>query len=794
MQTNDVVQSNDDPYELMSLPAPSVAAAVARGFAESRFGLTGELQPLASERDQNFRLTTANGETAVLKISNAGESPAVLDFQAKALEHIARQAPHLPVPHIVRGVDGEALQRLDTPQGVSLVRLVSWLDGMPVETVPSTPPLRRNMARMLAELGLHLRGFFHPSARHPLLWNVGEAEAVRPLARHIKDRARRSLAESNLERHARYCAPLLPGLRAQVIHNDCNPDNVLVSAADLTTVCGIIDFGDMVHAPLVNDLAVAIAYQLVGQPDPLTTACEMLAAYQSVYPLEADEIDVLFDLVKLRLTMSVCICNWRALEHADNVAYILGSHERYWQTLETLASLDARAAGDALRRAAGLPGRGALRAWTGEAEAALRRRREALLGPSLRLSYDRPLHIVRGEGAWLYDAGGRPYLDAYNNVACVGHSHPAVADALAAQAHRLNTNTRYLHEHIVDYAERLGQRFPGELSVCFFVCTGSEANDLAWQIACAASGGSGAIVTEHAYHGNTTAVAQLSPEELGPGRQEEWVVTVPAPDSYRGVNGTPAPDVAAGERFAAHLDTAIDTLAARGRRVAGFFADTIYTSDGIHIAPPGYLAAAWQKVRAAGGLCIADEVQAGFGRTGEHLWGFEQQGVVPDIVTLGKPMGNGHPLAAVVTTPAIAAAFAAGRYYFNTFGGNPVSCAAGLAVLDVLERERLQENAREVGRYLRARLASLMSAHALVGDVRGSGLIYGVELVQDRGSRAPAADAAREIVNEMRREGVLIGRTGRLDNVLKIRPPLVFARENADQLADTLDKVLRDKG
>ncbi len=776
----------------MTLPAPAVAADTAHAFVQKTFGLTGDLYPLASERDQNFRLSTDDGETFVLKISNAGESPTVLDFQVKALEHIARQAPHLPVPHIVRGADGEALQRLDTPDGECLVRLVSYLAGAPVETVPSTPALRQNMARMLAELGLHLRGFFHPSARHPLLWNVGEAASVSMLARHIAEPARRSLAEANLERHARSYASLLPGLRAQVIHNDCNPDNVLVTVADPTDVCGIIDFGDMVHAPLVNDLAVAIAYQVVGLRDPVTTACEMLAAYHGVYPLEAAEVDILFELVQLRLTMSVCICNWRALDHADNVAYILGSHERYWQTLEILDTLDARAVSDAFRHVTGFPASDA-GSWTEEAEAHLQRRRQALLGPSLRLSYDRPLHLVRGEGVWLYDAGGRPYLDAYNNVACVGHSHPVVAGALAAQARRLNTNTRYLHAHIIDYAERLAELFPGDLSVAFFVCTGSEANDLAWQIACAASGGSGAIVTEHAYHGNTTAVAQLSPEELGPGCPEDWVVTVPAPDAYRSIEASANP-ATAGEHFAAYLDTAIDTLDARGHRVAGFFVDTIYTSDGIHIAPPGYLAAAWRKVRAAGGLCIADEVQAGFGRTGQHLWGFEQQGVLPDIVTLGKPMGNGHPLAAVITTPAIAAAFAAGRYYFNTFGGNPVSCAAGLAVLDVLERERLQDNAREVGLHLGALLGRLKSAHAMIGDVRGSGLFHGVELVLDRENRAPASDLAREVVNDMRRNGVLIGRTGRRENVLKIRPPLVFSRENAEKLAEALDEVLSNKG
>ncbi len=774
----------DDPFELMRVPAPAVTPAAALEFLGERWNLGGELEPLVSERDQNFLLRAADGARFVLKISNPGEAPAVLDFQARALEHVARLAPALPVPHVVPSRGGRMLERIETSGGDCLVRIVSWLDGTPLDDVPWTPRLRKHLAGTMAKLGLALRGFFHPAARHPLLWDVNRADAAAALTAHIDDPARRTLAERNFERHQRQVAPLLAGLRAQVIHNDCNPDNVLVARDDPEAVSGIVDFGDMVHAPLVNDLAVAIAYQLVDQDDPLAVACELVAAYHATCPLEPAELRLLFDLVSLRLTMSVAICAWRAKRHPENVDYILGHHERYWATLARLDALDPR---DAERAFLGACGRSPATSprYDTAADAALRARREKLLGPSLRLSYDEPLHLVRGEGAWLYDARDRAYLDAYNNVACVGHSHPDVVAAIAAQARRLNTNTRYLHEHIVDYAGRLAERMPGDLSVCFFVCTGSEANDLAWQIACAATGGTGAIVTDFAYHGNTTVVAQLSPEELPPERQEDWVATVPPPDTYRDPR-----EGDAGESYAAELDTALATLAGRGHRPAAFFVDTMYTSDGIHVAPPGYLAAAWRRVRAAGGLCVADEVQAGFGRTGDQFWGFGDQDAVPDIVTLGKPIGNGHPLAAVVTTPAIAERFAAGRYYFNTFGGNPVACAAGLAVLDVLERERLVDNTRQVGAYLRERLDDLALRHALIGDVRGRGLFYGVDLVRDRATRAPDPDAAHVVMNELRQRGVLVGRTGRHANVLKIRPPLVFSRDNADLLATTLDEAL----
>jgi len=783
-----------DPLRLMTTPAPDLTPGQAADLVRERYALPGSATPLDSERDRNFRYEAKDGREFVLKISNAAESPAVLDFQARALDHIAHTAPELPVPRIEPGSDGELLQAADLPGGRSLVRLVSYLPGVPVGDVPSTPQLRRHLGATLAALGRALQGYFHPAARHPLLWDVNQTAAVSPLAAHIEERRGRELAERVFARHAARGEEALAALRAQVIHNDFNPDNVLVNAGDPERVSGIIDFGDMVHAPLVNDLAVLAAYQIIGHDDALAVLAEIAAAFHAVRPLEPAEVDALFHLVQLRLATSVAICAWRAREHPDNVDYILGGHAACLRAIERLEAIDEREATRVLRRELGLPvarqphGEGGHgdNGDNGDGDAGLRERRRALLGPGLSLTYDEPLHIVRGEGVWLYDAAGRAYLDAYNNVACVGHCHPVVTEAIARQSRTLNTNTRYLHEHILDYAGRLGARLPGDLSVCFFVCTGSEANDLAWQMARAVTGGDGAIVSRNAYHGNTTAVAAFSPEELPERRTPAWVATVPAPDVYNG----PFRGEDASARYAASLDEAIAALSDRGHRPAAFFVDTIWSSDGIFAAPAGYLEDAWQRVRAAGGLCVADEVQAGFARTGDHFWGFELQGVVPDIVTLGKPMGNGHPLAAVITTPEIAERFARDFEYFNTFGGNPVSCAAGLAVLDVIEHEALQENARATGGYLREALGELQSRHAAIGDVRGAGLFAGVELVRDRETREPAPAVARAVMNGMRGEGVLVGRTGLADNVLKIRPPLVFTRQHADRLVEAMDRVL----
>ena len=362
-------------------------------------------------------------------------------------------------------------------------------------------------------------------------------------------------------------------------------------------------------------------------------------------------------------------------------------------------------------------------------EKRLRERRARLLGPGYRLFYERPLHLVRGEGVWLYDAQGRAYLDVYNNVPHVGHCHPHVTEALARQAHKLNTHTRYLHETVLDYAERLTSKLPGKLNTCMFACTGSEANELAVRIARTYTGGEGFIVTDFAYHGNTNTVIELSPSHEYVERRAS-VKTVPAPDGYRGQYRAGESDL--GKKYAAHVDDALNELNKQGIRPAAFIVDTIFSSDGIFTETSDYLRIAVDKVRSAGGLFIADEVQAGFGRTGEQMWGFERHGVVPDMVTMGKPMGNGHPLSAVITTSEMVAKFAERGRYFNTFGGNPVSCAAGLAVLDVLEGEKLQDNARQVGAYLKRRLEAQRSKHEIIGDVRGQGLYIGVELVRDR--------------------------------------------------------------
>ncbi|MBM3293985.1 MAG: aminotransferase class III-fold pyridoxal phosphate-dependent enzyme [Candidatus Aminicenantes bacterium] len=419
--------------------------------------------------------------------------------------------------------------------------------------------------------------------------------------------------------------------------------------------------------------------------------------------------------------------------------------------------------------------------------------RRSHLGRSLIVSYAKPLKIVRGFMGYLYDQTGRRYLDAVNNVPHVGHSHPRVVEAVRRQVAVLNTNTRYLHDNLVRYARRLVSLMPEPLRVAFIVNSGSEANDLALRLARNFTRQRDMVVLAGGYHGNLSSLIEVSSYKFdgpgGGGRPPHTHVAV-MPDLYRGPFRAGDPE--AGAKYALEVKAAADRAKSEGRGIAGFICEPILSCGGQIVLPDHFLPEAYRHIREAGGVCIADEVQVGFGRAGTHFWGFETQGVVPEIVTLGKPIGNGFPLAAVVTTPAIAAAFATGMEYFNTFGGNPVSCAAGMAVLDVVEGEGLQARALRVGERLKNGLRGLMKAHPLIGDVRGLGLFLGLELVRDRETREPAGPEANYVANRMREEGVLIGTDGPFRNVLKLKPPLCFGEADADLLVETLSRILSE--
>jgi 4-aminobutyrate aminotransferase-like enzyme len=415
-------------------------------------------------------------------------------------------------------------------------------------------------------------------------------------------------------------------------------------------------------------------------------------------------------------------------------------------------------------------------------------RRDRLLGRGARLFYDEPVQLVSGAGVWVEDASGRSYLDCYNNVPHVGHCHPHVVEAICKQAATLNTHTRYLHEGILNYVERLTATFDAQITSAIMTCTGSEANDVALRMAQAVTGKTGIIATNHTYHGNTAAVSQLSTTKPPIGGYGGHVRHVSAPDSYRPLGGSGG--AAHAKAFASEVEMACQSLIASGHGVSGMILCPAFVNEGFPDLASGFLDEAIAAVRKAGGLVIADEVQPGFGRVGSHFWGHQRAGFTPDIVTMGKPMGNGHPVACVATSLEVLSAFRSAFGYFNTFGGNPVSCAAANAVLDVMETEQLQKNAKLTGEYVRAGIRKLADKHPIIGDIRGAGLAIGAELVSDRTSKEPARKQADRLINLMRHNGVLVGANGIDYNVIKIRPPLAFKQTDADVLLSAFDHCL----
>lgn len=768
--------------------APRFSAEHAASLARDLFGIAGVLQPLPSERDQNFLVRETPERAFVLKIANAAERREVLEAQSAVTAHVARCDPSIRCQRTHPTTTGTDIAEAEGADGRRhFVRLLTYLTGATLAaTTPRSPALLRSVGHLLGRLGIALEGFTHPAARRRIRWDL--ASAPRLIASHldaVSAAEGRLLLERLLERAADSAMPAWPELPRSVIHNDANDHNVLVGGDG--TASGLLDFGDMVESATVAEVAVGAAYVALDAPDPVVAAAEVVRGYHEVRALQPLECELLNDLIVLRLGLSVTLAALQRRLDPSN-AYLGVSERAAWRALARLLDLDPARTRSAYRRACGMKQRSVPAMSRDEILAARRRH----FGRGLSLHYEEPLHVVRGWMQYLYDETGRQYLDAVNNVAQVGHCHPAVVRAAERQMATLNTNTRYLYAPLAAYVERLTALFPDPLRVCYLVCSGSEANELALRLARAHTGRRDVIVIDHAYHGNTTTLVEISPYKYsGPGGRGAvaWVHQAQMPDIYRGAHRDPR---TAAAEYAADLERAVAHTRERGRGVAAFICESLMGCGGQIVLPDGYLQAAYRHVRAAGGVCIADEVQVGLGRVGTHLWGFETQGVVPDIVTLGKPIGNGHPIGAVITTPEVAASFDTGMEYFNTFGGNPVSCAVGLAVLDVLEGDGLQERAHVVGTRLAAGLEALAADHAVIGEVRGLGLFLGVDLVTDRETREPAPALARRVVEEMKGRGVLIGVEGHGRNVLKIKPPLVFSEANADVLVETLGGVLSE--
>lgn len=773
--------------KFLKIIRPSYSLDQIAGAVETHFGLTGMLTELYSERDQNCRLVQANGAEWVVKIASVEEERGVIECQLQAMRHIERIDPELPVPRVRPALDGGDLVRIeDGKGGANFLYILSFLTGDLAENHPCNESFVETVGRNVARLGLAMRGFFHPAAGgRDLLWDLRMAPRYVLYIDRLSTEAARQAAREILTGLIERVIPKLETLRAQIIHGDIHCQNLIVDPAAPGRITGMIDFGDMIHAPVAMDVGNLAGEFLLTPETALSNLAAIVRGYHRLTPLEPGEIDLIYDLTIGRALLGPLINRTRATETPDATDYIQAQGESALDCIEALREAGRARVTEMLRDicyphpAAKLP--------KASSVASMVERRERLMGDSY-LFYNPPLHMVKGEGMWLTDDSGKRYLDCYNNVPHVGHCHPAVVEALTRQIGTLNTNTRYLGTEVLDYAERLGASLTGGLTACAFVNSGSEANDIAWRMARAYTGNAGGLTMEFAYHGITEAIHGFSPSGDMALAVPPHIRTLMPPDDYRGPYKRGEADL--GARYAEDADRAIASLAEAGLKPAAFMVDSAFMTNGMLEAPPGYLAAVVDRVRAAGGLFIADEVQSGFGRMGRFMWGHRNHGVEPDFVTIGKPAGNGHPLGVVITRPEILRHFQRQAAFFSTFGGNNVSCAAGLAVLDVIEREGLIANAGRSGAYLKQGLKRLGDKHALIGDVRGTGLALGMELVLDRKTLEPAKAETKRLLDLVRDEGVLIGSEGVLGNIVKIRPPIVFTTEHAEIVIDAVDRAL----
>ena len=757
--------------------------AEAERIARDIYGLAVSSHPLPGERDCNFHVRTADQREFVLKIVDLEASAAATDCQVCVLRHLAEADPTLPVPRLFATQQGEDIGRVATLGGSYATCLMGYLPGQLLAQRVPAAPLLYALGDTLARLDRALQGFFHPALAQRLAWDVRRLPELVEFSPYIESAALRNRVEA-VSAAFKERIPALRALRSQAIHGDCHGHNLIVDA-EAGAISGILDFGDMIHAPLVLEPAVAMSELLTDELVPLEALSPVLRGYTQRQPLDAADVELLYDLITARHASTILVHAWRRRHDAHGARALDRSAVHAARSLDILMQADRDSLTRAWHDVAGTTL--AVEALAGGALAPATRavdlgRRHRLMGVGAELFYEQPLHIVRGSGVWLFDPAGRSYLDVYNNVAHVGHTHPTVVHAIQKQCAILATHTRYLHAGILEYAERLTATLPAHLNACIFVNSGSEANDVAWRIAQSTTGHRGGLVMQHAYHGITDAVAALTP---GTGQPHDpRVVTLAVPPAALSAHDMLGPaELAAVTQDA---DRAIQTLAARGFAPAAFFIDSALTSSGIFDPPPSWGATVAARVRAAGGLVVADEVQYGLGRSGSHFWGFARRGLEPDIITLGKPVGNGYPMGVVIANRATIEAFQAKHGFFSTFGGNAVAAAAGLAVLDVLDREQLMSNARNTGDYLRQRLAGIAAQHACLGAVRGTGLLLGLEVI-GMGAQT-SRQRAKQIINTLASQArVLIGYEGPQADVLKLRPPMPFRPEHADLLVDAID-------
>jgi len=738
-----------------------------------------QVSTLVGYVNNNYKITDAEGVNYVLKEFEFDQLH--IDFieaECEVLKHLAVKYPG-SFPEVIQISEGKNYIIDQKGDKKYVYRLLSWLDGRFVADVDQNEKLSYSFGEFLAKMDLQFLQLDNPVIKSRRIeWDIQYLPDYEDRILHIKDVEIKKLVHYFLVQYKENVLPALPKLRKSIIHNDTNDYNVLALDGSIS---GVIDFGDMVYAPLINELAVGITYLLFNKENPLQTASIVLKPYHRILPLRSEEVDLLYYIIAGRLCLSLMNSAHSSRNEPDN-KYITVSEKGAMELLKKWITINPVKAKQAFREAIGIETEK-----QADVSECLNRRHQ-VLSKAQSVSYSNPIWMNRAAFQYMYDVYGNTYLDAYNNIPHVGHQHPKVVEAGQRQMARLNTNTRYLYDNLADYAERLLDTFPENLNKVFFVNSGSAASDLAIRMAQTHTQWNNLMVVEHGYHGHTRLGIDISHYKFG-GKggkgQAAYIVKATIPDTFRGIYKNN--DGTAGKQYA---NQALEMLNDQNDSIAAFIAEPIVGCAGQVPLALDYLKNLYPEIRKRGGVCISDEVQTGFGRMGSAFWGFELQEVVPDIVILGKPMANGHPMGAVVTTTEIADSFDNGMEFFSSFGGNPVSCDIAKSVLEVIDEEALQQNALSTGRYFLQLLSELKAKYPVIGDVRGNGLFLGIEFVKDPDTLEYNTELANYIKNEMRERFILVSTDGPGDNIIKMKPPLCFSKDNALQGVEAMDQII----
>lgn len=736
------------------------------------------IKKLEGYANSNYKIELPNGKRYVLK-QHANESGLSDLFVAegKILSELSMKFPgRFQEP--VYDLEGNYLVRTESDD--DLIRMLKWVEGEFYHQAEHTEELFRSAGKQFAEMDLLLQKESQPIIEgRKTGWDLQYLLDQEHYVGEIKDSDLRKKVHYFFMQYKLHVIPKISRLRKSIIHNDLNDWNLFV---DEHALSGIIDFGDLVFAPIIQELAVHLAYALFDKEDPLSWASYVLEAYHEVLPLEQEELDLLYYLIAGRICQSLIHSAASGSSHPEN-EYLSVSEQQMARLLDKWLEINPVNASRVFKSACGI-----IMHPIKSVEESLKDR-FLHISKAQSVSYKRPVKMVGAAFQYMYDAYGNTLLDAYNNIPHVGHSHPAVVEAGQRQMARLNTNTRYIYEELAEYSEKLIARFPDPLNKVFFVNSGSAASDLALRMAQTRTGCENILVLEHGYHGHTRLGIDISHYKYGRSGgsgQSSHILQASIPDTYRGKytdNSGPA-----GQSYA---NDVLSQMKDFNRGVGAFIAEPIVGCAGQVPLAKDYLKNIYPAIRKQGGVCISDEVQTGFGRLGSVFWGFELQEVIPDIVILGKPMGNGHPIGAVVTTDEIAASFDNGMEFFSSFGGNPVSCAIGSALLDVIEEEGLQQHAYQTGNHFMKLLEEVKREFECVGDIRGSGLFLGMELVTDPMSKNHHPELAGQIKNELRNNCILVSTDGPFDNIIKMKPPLCFNTQNADRVVEEMFRIIK---